>query len=294
VHTAQYSLDIVIAPRETKRDSRSTYSTRTPPYSTRNPPYSARTPLYSTVLHKFFGVDGVSLFPPCVTLNEHYKGILFGFLSGLSRLIADSSVVLDPTDPSTYRDLFSGLASSITKRSEELQQVTNEQDVKKLIAQDSANTNQQLAKINETLEQLMESKDSLQARIEDTDERVFKQQKLTALQRKAFIKEREAHKKQLATYECSIYLLQRQQEALVIRQNTMNFIKGITNLIMFYRTIENRLQALFQSVLAAQGGYLKTEITSVYSKAATIPFGKYNYQYIGLSQYISKVILSSL
>jgi hypothetical protein len=213
------------------------------------------------------------------TLNEYHKKILRGFLSGLSDLIANSLVVLDPTDPKTYVDLFSSLTSSITKRSQELQQVTNEQDVKNLIEQDEMNTREQLTKISEQLEQLLESRDSLQARIQDADERLFQQQNLTALQRREFAKEKEIRKQQLAAYECSIFLFQRQQEATLIRQKTVDFIKGNTNLIMFYRTIENRLEALFHSVLAAQGGYLKTEITTKFGQPTKllnqIPISKY-------------------
>lgn len=214
-----------------------------------------------------------------VTLNEYHKKMLLGFLSGLSTIIADSPVVLDPADPNTYVDLFAGLTASIGKHSQELQQVSSEQDVKKLIEKDEANTKEQLTKISEQLEQLLNSKNSLQARILDTDERLFKQQNLTALQRKEFAKEKEIHKQQLATYECSIFLFQRQEEAILIRQNTINFIKANTNLMLFYRTIENRLEALFHSALAAQGGYLKTEATSKFSKPTTllnkIPISKY-------------------
>jgi hypothetical protein len=50
---------------------------------------------------------------------------------------------------------------------------------------------------------------------------------------------------------------------------------------MFYQTIENRLQALFHSALAAQGGYLKTETITKYGKPTTvlnkIPISKYDY-----------------
>ncbi|CAF2738176.1 unnamed protein product [Rotaria sp. Silwood2] len=205
-----------------------------------------------------------------VILGEHYKRILLGFLSALSGIIADSPVVLDPADPNTYRDLFSDLTANIAKRSQELQRVTSEQDVKKLINQDEANTKERLTKINEQLQQLLESRNSLEARIQDTDERLFKQQRLTALQRKELTKEKEVYAQQLATYECSIFLFQRQQEATLIRQKTINFIKANTNLIMFYRIIENQLDALFLSALAAQGGYLKTETTMKSSVTGTI------------------------
>ena len=220
-------------------------------------------------------------------LSEHHKRVLRGFLSGLSTLIADCPIVLDPTDPKTYVDLFSALTSSVAKRSQELQQVANEYDVRKIIEQDEMNTTQQLMKISEQLEQLLESRASLQARIEDTDERLFKQQNLTALQRKEFMKEKEVHKQQLAIYECSIFLFQRQQEATLIRQKTVDFIKGNANLMMFYRTIENRLEALFHSALAAQGGYLKKETTAKFGMTSPvfnmwptkIPIRKFMYQY---------------
>ena len=205
-----------------------------------------------------------------LTLNEHHQRILRGFLSSLSTVIADSPVVLDPIDPNTYEDFFSALTSSIAKRSQELGQVASEQDVKRLIEREDMSTKEQMIKISEQLEQLLESKDSLQARMQDTDERLFKQQNLTAIQRKAFAKEKEAHKQQLAIYECSLFLFQRQQEATLIRQKTIDFIKGNTNLIMFYRTIENRLEALFHSVLAAQGGYLKREATAKFGKTSQV------------------------
>ena len=205
-----------------------------------------------------------------VALSEHYKKVLLGFLSGLSSLIANSPDVLDPTNPQTYIDLFSCLTKNIEKRSLESRKVVNEHDVQKLVEQDQANTKEQLTKINEQLEQLMESKNSLQVRMQDNEQLLFEQKDITALQRKEIIKEKELHKQQLAAYECSIFLFQRQQEATLIRQNTINFIKGNANLIMFYRTIENRLQALFHSALAAQGGYLKTETTNKYAKSTTV------------------------
>ena len=235
------------------------------------------------------------------TLSEHHQRILRGFLSGLSILIADSSVVLDPGDPKTYVDLFSALTSSIAKRSQELQQVTNEHDVKKLIEQDETNTREQLTRISEQLEQLAESRDSLQARVQDTDERLFKQQNLTALQRKEFAKEKEIHKQQLAIYECSIFLFQRQQEATLSRQKTIDFIKGNTNMTMFYRTIENHLEALFHSILAAQGGYLKKEVTAKFGMSSPaytqwptkIPIRKYADQYRQASLFSSSKFSSN-
>ncbi len=197
-----------------------------------------------------------------IVLSERYKKILLGVLGSLNNLIAESSVLLDPADPNTYTQFFTGLTEHVAKTSQELQQVKTEQDVKKLIQKDEFNTQELLSKIQEKLEELLESRDTLQARVVDTDERLFKEQKLTALKRKEFIKEKELHEQQLATYECSIFLFQRQQEAILNRQKAIDFLKSNMNLTMFYRTIENRLEALFHSCLAAQGGHVKIESTT--------------------------------
>ncbi len=50
-----------------------------------------------------------------VRLNQYYKKILLGFLTGLGKAIADSPVVLDPADPSTYKNLFSHLTDNQKK-----------------------------------------------------------------------------------------------------------------------------------------------------------------------------------
>lgn len=196
-----------------------------------------------------------------IVLSERYKKILFGVLGSLNNVIAESFVVLDPADPDTYTQLFTGLTQNISKRSEELE---------KLVQQDQKDTNEQLNKIHEKLEELLQSRDDLQARVLDTDQQLFKEQKLTALQRKEFMKEKELHEQQLATCECSIFLFQRQQEAITNRRKALEFLQRNSNLILFYRTIENKLEALFHSYLAAQGGYVKIEQTTNYGKGGNL------------------------
>lgn len=205
-----------------------------------------------------------------IVLSERYKKILYGVLGSLNNLIAGNSVLLDPADPNTYTQLFAGLTKNIEERSKEIKQVKTEQDMKKFIQQDDSHTKELLNKIQEQLEELVESRDTLQARVLDTDERLFKEQKVTALQRKEFLKQKELHEQQLATYECSIFLFQRQQEATLNRQKAINFFKSNINLMMFYRTIENRLEALFHSCLAAQGGYVKVEQNSNFGTGKSI------------------------
>ncbi|CAF1347149.1 unnamed protein product [Adineta ricciae] len=197
-----------------------------------------------------------------VRLSEYYQKVLLGFLSGISGIIADSRVDLDPTDPATYRELFSDLTSRVNKYSQELQQVNSEQDLKKLIEKDSAHTNKRIAELHKKLEEVLESKDSLEASIEDLEQRVHTQEKstnITAIQRKEYMVEREALNKKLSEYDSSILLLKRREEALLMRRNTINFIKNNSNLALFHQTIENRLDALFTSVFAAEGGYAKRE-----------------------------------
>ncbi|CAF1482552.1 unnamed protein product, partial [Rotaria magnacalcarata] len=205
-----------------------------------------------------------------VTLREDYKKILLACLCGLSEVITNSSVVLDPTDPNTYRQFFSELSVNTKKDSRDLQTIGNEQDVNILITKDSESTSQHLAKINSQLEQSMDHQKRLAASIQDKNEKLSKEHDLSPLNLKQLFEDREIQKKQLATYECSIFLYQRQLESKLSRQNTINFIKNNSNMYLFYRTIENRLEALFHSVLAAQGGYLQTTQTSKYATAASV------------------------
>lgn len=216
-----------------------------------------------------------------IVLSERYKKVLLGLLGSLSNLIAESSILLDPADPNTYTQFFVGLTQQTAKRSEELQQVKTAQDVTQLIEKDQSETQEQLGKIQEKLEEILDGKNELEARLLDTDERLRQEQKLTALQRKEFMKEKQLHEQQLATYECSLFLFQRQQEAILNRQKAIDFLKRNMNLMLFYRIIENRLEALFHSCLAAQGGYVKVESATNVGKlgkavniTAEIPIGK--------------------
>ena len=123
----------------------------------------------------------------------------------------------------------------------------------------------------------------METRIQNTDNQISEKKAISAKQRKELMKLKQDCKKQLAVYECSIILFQREQEATLSRKSTINFIKSNSNMYLFYRTIENRLQALFHSALAAQGPYLQTVKTTNYGTAATvinmipvsgIPFGE--------------------
>lgn len=205
-----------------------------------------------------------------LALSERYKKILLGFLGSLSKLIADSPVLLDPSDPSTYDQFFTGIRTKVSEHTAELESVKDDKDIKKLVEKDQDSSQEQLALIQQQLESLMQERESAESRIEEMEERLLRQEDLTALQRKELMKNKEIHQQQITTYECSIELFQRQHEATANRQKLMEFFKKSANLIMFYRTIENRLQALFHSALAAQGGYVHKEDIASVNKAINI------------------------
>ncbi|CAF4957170.1 unnamed protein product, partial [Rotaria sp. Silwood1] len=202
-------------------------------------------------------------------LNERYKRILSGFLGGLSAIIAESSVVLDPDDPNTYKNLFSDLTSNVRKRANQLQNVNSEKDIHNLSQQDMASIEQKLEKITNDLNKITDEKIALMKQIEEADQQL-KQHTLSARQLKDIFKNRETLKEQVASHECSIFLYQREQEAIFNKRNILNFINKNENLSLFYKTVEHLLQALFTGILAAQSGLLVSTMTAGYGAASNI------------------------
>ena len=205
-----------------------------------------------------------------VRLNDHYKKILFGFLTGLSRVIANSPVVLDPMDPGTYKNLFSNLTANQKKHSQEIHKVDSQRDAKKLSDDDMASINDKLSNISNELNSIREQKEILEKDMEETSEKLKAQAQITAIQKEELWKQQEEHKKQLAVYECSIFLFELQQEATLTRKKTVDFFRENTNLYLFFRTIENVLQALFHGSLAARSGMLTIEQNTAYGTASKV------------------------
>ena len=205
-----------------------------------------------------------------VKLNQYYKKILLGFLTSLGKVIAESPVVLDPADPNTYKDLVSNITANQKKDLQEIHNVDSEQDAKKLSDQDMININEKLTNINSELSKINEEKETLEKKMQETAQKLKRQEKITAIQRLDLSKEQEEHKKQLAVYECSIFLYELQQEATLNRQNTVNFIRENTNMYLFFRTVESLLQALFHGALAARSGFFTMEKTSKFGTASKI------------------------
>lgn len=205
-----------------------------------------------------------------VTLNKPYKKVLLGFLTGLGNVIADSPIILDPSDPQTYKKLFSGLTSKLANRLKQLKKVKNEQDAQKIYQQDSAKMNEKLGQITEKFGQLEEARKETIARVQEREERLAKQKDLSALQRKTLFEENEEEQRQLAVFECFTALCKREQEVIMNRQKALKSISADTNLYLFYCTMENRLKSLFHAILNAQSG----DSTTVSSSSALLGFGK--------------------
>lgn len=193
-----------------------------------------------------------------VTLNKPNKKILLGFLTGLGTVVTECPILLDPSDPSTYKSLFSGLASKLAKRWNQFKKVNNEQDAKEFYQQDSADMGEKLDKIRNKIQELVETKKETILRIQERDEQLSKQKDLSALKQKELFEEKEEFERQLIGYECSMSLYQREEESILSRQKNLQFIHNDTNLYLFYRTVENRLGSLFHAILAAQSGELQT------------------------------------
>ena len=206
-----------------------------------------------------------------LTLKERYKKVLLGFLTGLGSVIADSPIILDPSDPQTYKRLFSGLTSKLAKRLKQLKQVKTEQDAQKIYQQDSAKMNEKLGQITEKSQELDGARKETINRIQEREERLAKQKDLSALQRKTLFEENQEDQRQLAVFDCSMALYRREQAAIANRQKALKFISTDTSLYLFYCTMENRLKSLLHAVLNAQSG----DSTTASSSSALLAFGEY-------------------
>lgn len=218
-----------------------------------------------------------------VRLNKHYKKVLLGFLTGLGRIIADSPTVLDPADPNTYKDMLSNMTSKQREHSQELKNLASESDIKKLSERDMAYMNGKLEEIQREIDSIHSEKDALQKRTQETVEELKEQQVLSAIQRRDLFNQKEEQARQWAAFECSQRLLELQQESILARKNTMHFIRESPNMHLFFRTVENLLQALCYSALSARSGLFTMGKNSKFGTGAStveklpismIPVGK--------------------
>lgn len=207
-----------------------------------------------------------------ITLKEKYRKILFGILTGMGKVIADCSIRLDPNDPQTYRNLFSGLTSKLTQRLKQLKVLKSDRDAQEVYQQDTTRMVDKLDQISKEMQQLEETQKQTRMRIQERNQRLARPNESTALERKTLAEENEEDERQLAALECSTALYQREQEAISTRQTALKFISTHTNLYLLYLTVESRLQYLFHSVVSGQCGELNTSTTM--TRSSLLGFGK--------------------
>lgn len=211
-----------------------------------------------------------------LSLDERQIQILRGFLTALSEIITDSPVVLDPDSPETYKELLNIRNFGIEERMNELQDLSSEKDICMLNQKELKDITEKLEKITDQLSTIKVEKTNLEKQIEDTRKQLkekskqFEEKQCSAHELKKMFEHHEELEKRLASCECFMYFYQREQEAIYNRRSVVNFIKKSSNLYLFYRTIENRLQALFHGVLTAQSGLLVPNTTTGYGTAAHI------------------------
>ena len=122
-----------------------------------------------------------------------------------------------------------------------------------------ASVNGKLEDIEREIDKLHSEKEELQKRTEETVKQLKEEQTLSAIQRRDLFNLQEEQTRQCAAYECSQRLLELQQESTLARKNTMNFIHKSANMHLFFRTVENLLQALCHGVLLARSGLFTME-----------------------------------
>ena len=205
-----------------------------------------------------------------VRLKKDHQVILKTLLTGLGQTIADSPQTLDPSDPKTYIQFFASITTNVQQRAEELASVANVRDIDRVSKKDLEDVDQKLATITSYMKNLNKEKRNVAKRLKEYEEQLLKQRELSALDRKRIFEMKEDCKNQLHTYECSTTLQDRNRESVLNRRNILQFLKTEPNLILFYRTIEIRLQSLFVAVLTAQGGYLTTVMQSRHGSSSKV------------------------
>ncbi|CAF0944632.1 unnamed protein product, partial [Didymodactylos carnosus] len=202
-----------------------------------------------------------------VSLSDEYQIMLKGFLTGLSGIIASSKVVLDPSDPNTYKELFSNLNSNARQRELQISKIQTEQDISELSKQDMNDIELKIQQMNGEIEKIKKQEELLNKRVQATDISL-KEANATAIEKKKLYDDKEATKEQLAALECTMLLVKNAKTTAIKKKNLIEFMRNeATNLYLFYSTIEHRLTSLYFSVLTAQSGLVKTETGTTLSIA---------------------------
>lgn len=204
-----------------------------------------------------------------ISLDKRFKQILLGFLGSLNNMITGSAIVLDPADPNTYTKYFSGLMLNAERRAEELVSVKDLDELRQLVEQSRAEAKEQLRTIEAALNDLDEKLIDLEDQLRDVNEQLANEKGANASERKKLIKTKDQLEKLLATHQCTKSLTEKKQTVATNCHQAIEFFKSDSNLIYFYKIVEERLKSLFIRYYSEQGGYVKGPI-SVVSKMIPI------------------------
>lgn len=187
-------------------------------------------------------------------LNDDERRVFYGFLSGISSAITESSVLIDPHDPSTYERLFDDLASKLVDQIKHLENIDDSKHTEKAYRQECEKMNNITDKIRSNLMNMGDKKAETIILINECEQKLSSEAQMGELDRKNLIKKREVYKSDLHVYKSIINISERKLENIEKRRRMLDSICNDTNLFLFYNTIENRLQAFLQKVYDAQFG----------------------------------------
>ena len=204
-----------------------------------------------------------------IGLGEIQREIFYGFMSSLTDLITGGYVKLDPADPKTYDELLSSMISRDEKRSEIIRSIRSSEDSEQLCEQELNKMQEKIENLNKNLDQMKLEKQKSTEKIHDL-EKQLNDKNVSAIQKKEYFNDKKAIENALNALESSIQLSRHAHETAQNKRKLLDYIKTNPKLFVFYTTIENRLQSLFNGVLAAQSGLIKTELSTKVAKLGTV------------------------
>ncbi|CAF3161141.1 unnamed protein product [Rotaria sp. Silwood2] len=203
-----------------------------------------------------------------VSLGEEYQTIFYSFMSGLSKAIADSDVKLDPENPDTYKNLLLNMTSKNGERLQKIDSIKTEIDSMELYQKELDDMQEKIANLDASVNEMNKERKEFKKKIE-TYEKQLIDDTMSAIQKKDCYADKQTTEDALNALESSTLLFKEAQITANNKKKLLNYVHTAPNLFVFYTTIENRLQSLFNGVLAAQSNLFKTELVTPVANVVT-------------------------
>ncbi|CAF1411813.1 unnamed protein product [Rotaria sordida] len=221
-----------------------------------------------------------------VSLGEEYQTIFYSFMSSLSQVIADSDVKLDPESPDTYKNLLLNMKSKNGERLQKIDSIQTKSDSIELYQKELGDMQEKIANLDASVNKMKMERKELKKKIE-TYEKQLTNDTMSAIQKKDCYANKQTTEDALNALESSILLFKEAQTTANNKKKLLSYIHKTPNLFVFYTTIENRLQSLFNGVLAAQSNLFKTELVTPIAIGVTAGLEMFPIEAIPLSQFIT-------